>query len=209
MSGYIGVSLRIIQGHPCTSLWRVYSGLWSALETAAYPAVAFSGLRHGSVPVPHIFSLPYRKFPLAVVFIASTLCLGSVPSRCSSHLFPSPSRCRRCWWGTYPLPRVRFPGSEERKQSKWQVGRKEGRCKEVVKLYPASWIPLLCIFWSLGLYGAGPALQREWECSRCGGVKAVLRHVDGRHHSWQHCAVTENSVSSTAVIKKLCLFLQG
>lgn len=50
------------------------SDLWSALETAAHPAKAFSGLSHGSFPVSHISHLPYMRFPLAVVVIASMLC---------------------------------------------------------------------------------------------------------------------------------------
>ena len=105
----------------------MYSGLQPALETAAYPARAFLGSCCGSVP--HISSLPYIKFPLAVVFIASMLC----PEQMQVTPISITSWMGAVLVGHLSIDRIALSW-ERRKDAEQMAGRKAGRCQKVVKL---------------------------------------------------------------------------
>lgn len=71
---------------------------------------------------------------------------------------------------------------EGRKEAEQMAGRKEGRCKKVVKLpCGTNASPLYLLI--LGCLRSQDRLCKVSECRGCGGVKAVLCHAVGRHLS--------------------------
>lgn len=137
--------------------------------------------------------------------MGSTLCLGSVPSRCCSHPFPSPGQCWGGWVGALvhcqdctfltAKDRGRANGRQERKQMQ--------ESSEVILLH----ICLSSVFvYAWVFMQPEPALPRVWVCRWCKAT-APLSPVLG-DTSLMTLGCEWGSVPSAAIIGKLCLFLQ-
>lgn len=155
----LGLSLWLIQAHPHTSLWRVDSGLWSTLETAAHPARPFLGSSRGSFPVSHISHLPYMRFLLVAVVRASMLCPEQVQLTPASIV-----HCQNCT----------LLGGDKGSRASGRQQRRQMQESKVTLL--REYLSFLCAD-SWAFMSPGSALRSEWGCSGCSGVKAELPRV--------------------------------